>query len=66
MNTRAYVILSGTIFGIVAALHLLRVVQGWPLTLGPWSAPMSASWVGAFVTAMLCLWSNRLASQSRI
>ena len=40
MSPRAYLITSGTIFGIVAILHSLRVVNDWALVLGSWSAPM--------------------------
>ena len=40
MNSRVYLILSGSIFGIIAVLHLLRVVNGWDLVLGPWSVPV--------------------------
>ena len=62
MSPRAYLIISGTIFGIVAVLHLLRVVNSWDLVLGPWSAPMWVSWLGTLVPAVLCVWALRLAS----
>ena len=63
MSPRAYLVISGTIFGIVAILHLLRVVNGWAFVLGPWSIPMSASWFGTLVPALLCVWALRLASR---
>ena len=65
MNHRAYVRISGTIFGIVSILHLLRVVNGWPLELGPWSVPMWISWCGKVGPAILCVWAFRLTSRSR-
>ena len=65
MNHRTYVRISGTIFGIVAILHLLRVVNGWPLELGPRSVPMWISWCGTIGPAILCVWAFRLASRSR-
>ncbi len=36
MNTRAYLVISGIIFGVVAVLHLLRLVNDWSFQLGPW------------------------------
>ncbi len=64
MSSRAYLVISGVIFGIVAVLHLLRLVNGWALELGPWSAPIWLSWLGAVVPALLCIWAFRLARQS--
>lgn len=64
MSPRAYLVISGTVFGTVAILHLLRVVNGWALVLGPWSAPMWLSWFGALVPAVLCGWALQLASLS--
>jgi hypothetical protein len=65
MNSRAYLVISGTIFGIVAIFHLLRVVNSWAVVVGPWSAPMWVSWLGTLVPAILCVWALRLASPKR-
>lgn len=45
-GTRSYLVISGAIFAVVGLLHLLRVVNIWPVQLGPWSVPMWVSWVG--------------------
>jgi hypothetical protein len=66
MNHRAYSLVSGTLFGIVAVVHLLRVINGWPAVLGPWSAPMWVSWFGTLGPGILCVWAYRLASQDRV
>lgn len=66
MTTRAYLIVSGAIFGLVAALHLLRVVNDWVFELGPWSVPMSFSWLGTLLPALLCAWAFRAASRDRV
>ena len=65
MSSRTYLVISGAVFGIVAVLHLLRVVNGWAMVVGPWSAPMWVSWFGTFVPALLCAWAFRLAAQTR-
>jgi hypothetical protein len=64
MGTRPYLVVSGLIFGVVAALHLLRVVNQWAFQVGPWSLPLSVSWLGTLVPALLCVWAFRLASKS--
>ena len=55
---------AGTIFGVVSAVHLLRlltqvevVIAGWPMSL--W---MNA--VGGVITAGLCVWLWRLAASA--
>jgi hypothetical protein len=57
---KLYHIVSGTLFGLVAILHLLRIINQWPLVLGPWSAPISISWVGFIFLTCLSIWSFRL------
>jgi hypothetical protein len=61
MNSRAYVTVSGTVFLIVAVLHLLRVVNGRVVEVGPWSIPMTVSWLGTIFPAAMCAWAFRVA-----
>jgi hypothetical protein len=63
MNSRAYMTVSGSVFGIVAVLHLLRVVNGWVVEVGPWSVPMTVSWLGTIFPAVLCGWAFRVVSR---
>jgi hypothetical protein len=65
MNSRTYLAVSGTVFGLVALLHLLRVVNGWPVEVGPWSAPMEVSYFGTIFPVILCVWAFRLAARIR-
>jgi len=60
-SARRYLLISGVIFGVVAVLHLLRVVNGWPFQVGPWAVPMCPSWLGVLVPGVLCGWAFRLA-----
>jgi hypothetical protein len=62
MKTRAYLLISGVIFGLVAALHLIRLVNQWTFEMGPWSIPMWMSWLGTIVPAALCGWAFHLLS----
>ena len=62
---RGYLYFSGLIFGAVAALHLVRVLRGWPMEIGPYDVPMEVSWVGAAVPGALCVWAFWLARRER-
>lgn len=61
MLARTYLVSSGVLFGFVAALHLLRVVNGWEMVIGPWAFPMAVSWLGTLVPGALSAWAFRLA-----
>ncbi|MBA7620555.1 hypothetical protein ES703_27906 [subsurface metagenome] len=57
---RVYLILSGTIFFMVAILHLLRLVFHWQIILGPLVAPFWVSYVGFPVALAYCMWAGWL------
>jgi hypothetical protein len=61
MRTRPYCLVSGAVFAAVALLHAGRLAAGWDFTIGPWSLPVAASWLGAPAAAALALWAFRLA-----
>jgi len=60
MNQKVFLTVSGTIFGVIALLHLGRILAGWPAHLGPWEAPMWLSWVAAAVAGDLAFSAFRL------
>jgi hypothetical protein len=37
-------------------MHLVRIINGWSVAIGPHNIPMSASWVALVVSAPLALW----------
>ena len=53
MDQRTYNIVTATLFLIVAVLHLLRVVFGWPARIGGLDIPLWASWLAILVTGAL-------------
>jgi hypothetical protein len=51
-----YVAVSALIFGVVAIGHLIRLSKRWTVQIGPYSVPMSVSWVGLIITAAISIW----------
>jgi len=57
MNSKNFWLrIAGTIFGIVAIAHLLRIVTGISVLIGGWSLPIGINWLGLGVTGFLCFW----------
>ena len=44
---------SVLIFAIVAIMHLVRIINGWSVAIGPHNIPMSASWAGLWGVAQI-------------
>lgn len=63
-NVQVYLVISGTIFGAVSLLHLIRAVSEWPFIIGSMDIPVAASWVGFLATAALCGWALRLTTRT--
>ena len=61
---RYYLQISGTLFGLIALGHLLRLVYRVPAELGQWIVPLWVSVVGLFLPAALALWAFRLMRQT--
>ena len=52
----SYAVVTALIFAVVALAHLARLVKGWPVQVGSFAAPMSVSWIGLLVSALLAIW----------
>ncbi len=44
---KAYLITSGSLFTLIALLHLGRLLQHWPAVVAAWAIPVWASGLGA-------------------
>jgi hypothetical protein len=51
-----YAAVSALIFAAVAIGHLIRLIRSWAVHIGPYSVPMSLSWIGLAVAAVLAIW----------
>ena len=45
MSQKSYYLTTGAVFLVIAILHLLRIVNGWPADIGGFVVPMWLSWV---------------------
>ncbi len=54
-----YVVVSGTVFGVVAVLQAVRALNQWPLLVGTIEIPVWASWLAMVVAGSLCAWAFR-------
>jgi hypothetical protein len=60
MSNRLYLVVSATIFTLVAIAHLLRVILGIPVQIADEMVPMSVSVLGVLVPAFLAATAVRL------
>lgn len=58
MSSR-YVVVSGLVFGFMAAAHAVRALAQWPAHVGGVEVPVAASWVAAVVAGGLSAWAFR-------
>jgi hypothetical protein len=50
-----FLTLSGLVFGLVAALHVVRYIMKWAVVIGPYTIPMRASMWATLVALVLCI-----------
>jgi hypothetical protein len=62
MNRKTFSTVAGIVFTLVALFHLIRIFEDWPLIIGDWSVPKSASWVALIVAGGLALLGFRFAT----
>jgi hypothetical protein len=54
-----YRVVSGAVFGFVAAAQALRAFSRLPVHIGSFELPVWASWIAAAVAGCLCVWAFR-------
>jgi hypothetical protein len=60
VNQKTFLAVSGTIFGVIALLHLARILAGWPARIGTFDVPTWCSWVSLVVAGGLACSAFRL------
>ena len=59
MQQKTYNTITAVLFLVIALLHLLRIIFGWPAQIGGLGIPMWASWLALVVTAALAYFGFR-------
>ncbi len=62
---RAYILITGVIFAIVALVHLLRLLLDWPAQVGGLAVPSWVSWIAFLVAGALAIWAFSLVAGDR-
>jgi len=55
MGHKAFLGVSGTVFGIIALLHLARIVYGWEAQIGTFAVPAWLSWLSLLIAGYLAI-----------
>jgi hypothetical protein len=63
VSSRMLFFAIGTITGIVALFHCFRLIFGWTIQIGAWTAPIWLSWIGVIVAAFISYASFHFASR---
>lgn len=63
MTEKTFLMISAAIFGVVAVVHLVRILMDWSVVVDGWTIPMWVSWVGLIVSGGLSYYGATLARQ---
>ncbi len=64
MNQKAYDIVAGILFLLIAVGHLLRIIFGWTAHLAGFAIPMWWSWIAFIVVAYMAFAGLRASRAS--
>jgi hypothetical protein len=56
-----YLAVSGSVCGLIALLHILRLVRGWPATVADYPVPLWISILAVLLFGGLAAWAFRLS-----
>jgi len=54
--SNSYAAVSALIFTIVSVMHVVRLINRWPVVIGPYNISMNVSWAALVVSALLAIW----------
>jgi len=66
MKSNSYALVSGSVFGIIAALQAMRAVLQVRAQVGTQEVPVWISWLAVVVAGSLCIWAFRTVRQARV
>jgi hypothetical protein len=63
MTEKNYLIISATMFALVAIMHFVRLLNHWSLQIGTMTVPIWGSWLVLLIGVSLSVWAFRLISR---
>lgn len=63
MKHKAYYVITGALFAIVALAHLARLAFGWSIYVDTQVVPMWVSVLGLIISGGLAVWAFRLSTR---
>ena len=63
MSQKMYFLVCSTVFFVVAAAHLTRLILGWEIAIAGWAVPQWVSVPGLILPGVLSTWGFVLASR---
>jgi hypothetical protein len=64
MCQKLYLILTGIVFLTIGLLHLLRLINHWPIVVGTTEIPMALSYFGLPICVAYAVWAGWLVRDS--
>jgi len=64
MRQRGFLLIVGVLSGLIALVHVLRIVLGWSVMVHDFAVPMWASWIAVVIMGYLAYEGFRLAGKS--
>ena len=58
---RSYLMVSRSLFALIALFHLTRLFTHWSAVIGGWTAPLWVSGLGFVVAGALSVWAAQLS-----
>ena len=55
MKQGTFLLVTSSIFALIALLHALRLIYGWSVLIGEWTVPVWASAVGFLIAGYLAV-----------
>jgi hypothetical protein len=58
---RAYLMVSRSLFALIALFHLTRMLAHWSAVIGGWTVPLWVSGLGFLVAGALSVWGAQVS-----
>ena len=65
MKQGTFLLVTSSLFALIALLHALRLIYGWNVTIGEWTVPVWGSAVGFLIAGYLAYQGFQLRSRQR-